>query len=137
MLKNLLVVLCFLIAGCAAKRDLIPMMPIPADGTREALLLDFQPSGTPCLDAIIVNFLNIGCSSVGTIQRPEYQGILLGCYSPQPGAMDLFSNASFVYSRNPMLGDPLLDIGEPFCADMAGVYAVLPASIGEYGEDNN
>ena len=99
--------------------------------------LVINQAAPPCLDAIIVNFLSAGCGSVGMIERPQYDSMVMGCFSPQPGAMDMFSNASFLFSSNPMMGDPLLDTGEPFCADMTGVYAVLPAPIGEYGGENN
>lgn len=132
MLKNFVVFFCFILAGCATKRA-VPMMPVPADGTREAALLDFTPSGSPCLDGIVVNLLNVGCTAVGTVQRPEYMSMALGCHNPQPGATDMFSRATFIYSGNPMIGDPLFESAMPYCGDQTGVYAVLDASIRELG----
>ena len=129
MFRNLVVFLCVILAGCATKR--VPMMPIPVEGSREALLLEFEPSGSPCLDGIIVNFLHVGCGSVGTIQRPDYMSMALGCYRPQPGATDMFSRATFIYSGNPMIGDPLFESAMPYCGDNTGIYAVLDMSIRE------
>ena len=131
MLRNLVVFLCVILSGCAAKRA--HTMPVPAEGTREALLLDFAPSGSPCLDGIIVNFLHVGCGSVATMHRPEFMGMALGCHQPQPGATDLFSRGTFIYSGNPTMGDPLFESAMPYCGDNTGVYAVLDASIRELG----
>ncbi|MBE90444.1 MAG: hypothetical protein CMM76_13520 [Rhodospirillaceae bacterium] len=133
MLKNFVVFFCFILAGCAAKRNASQMMPVPAEGTREALLLEFTPSGSPCLDGIVVNLLHVGCSAVGTVQRPEYMSMALGCYDSQPGATDMFSRATFIYSGNPMIGDPLFESAMPYCGDQTGVYAVLDANIRELG----
>ena len=135
MLRSLLFVFCFFLVGCAAKKHTSTMMPVPDPGTREALLPQFMPTGSPCLDSIAVNYLYTGCKVAGSIPRDEYEGLLLGCLEPQPGAMDLFSTSTFLFSSNPMLGDPLLDEGIPYCADMTGVYAVLPIGIRNFGAD--
>ena len=129
MLRNFVVFLCVILVGCAAKRA--PMMSAPAEGSREALLLEFTPSGSPCLDGIVVNLLHIGCSAVGTIQRPDYMSMALGCHQPQPGATDMFSHATFIYSRNPDGADPLFSSAMPYCGDHTGVYAILDVNIRE------
>jgi len=135
MLRNLLFVFCFFLAGCAAKKHTLTMMPAPEPGTREALLPQFAPSGSPCLDSIIVNYLYSGCQTVGSIPRDEYEGLLLGCLAPQPGAMDVFSTSTFLFSANPVLEDPLLGEGIPYCADVTGLYVVLSNGIRNFGAD--
>ena len=79
------------LAGCAAKQ-------VPADSnlapTREELLQTFEPSGSWCLDALVVNFLNTGCSRV--VSQHEGNFVVIQCAAPQLGATDRFSNGRFV-----------------------------------------
>lgn len=122
MLWRLLLISVFLSTGCAHTSAERMMMPVPETGTREALLPTFVPTGSPCLDSVVVNMLYSGCSSVQVAQ--DQQGVLffMGCVQPQPGAQDAFSRSTFIRTLRP---DMLPPESEPFCGDPTGVYAML------------
>lgn len=121
MLKKIVLILCIVVmAGCSAKHNSLNMMPVPHPGTREALLPTFEPTGSACLDSIVVNMLYTGCSEVG-FANDESGARFMGCISPQPGAQDVYSIATFVYTTQPQ---QLPQGAQPLCGDTTGVYAV-------------
>jgi len=137
MSKKLVLIFCFFIlGGCSAKRHAIKMMPIPEAGTREALLPTYQPSGSPCLDSIIVNLLYAGCSEIGIATDVPPTEVdepitFMGCTSPQPGAMDPFSNYTFVRVPHGLIWPENI---MPYCGDEQGMYGVIPENIHSIAE---
>jgi len=129
MVKNLILLFCFsILSGCSAKRH---MVPVPEAGTREALLPTYQPSGSPCLDSIIVNFLYVGCQevAVATDAPPtefDEPTTFMGCTSPQPGAMDPFSNYTFVRVPPGLMWPENI---VSYCGDEQAMYGFIPANI--------
>ncbi|HIE83007.1 MAG TPA: hypothetical protein EYQ00_03790 [Dehalococcoidia bacterium] len=132
MVKKLVLVFCFFIlSGCSTKRYTVKMAPVPEAGTREALLPTYQPSGSPCLDSIIVNLLYSGCSEIALATDAPPLGFdepitFMGCTSPQPGAMDQFSNYTFVRIPHGLMWPE--DI-MPYCGDEQGMYGYITANI--------
>ena len=93
MRSSFLIVVLAMLAGCSAKRVQIHHVEYPP--TREELLVGYQSSGSWCVDALIVNLLNVGCSEVENGVSPE--GVdRITCVAPQMGATDVFSNGSFL-----------------------------------------
>ena len=130
MVKKLGLTVCLLLfAGCAAHR--IPMMPVPESGTREALLPTYEPSGSPCLDSIIVNFLYVGCNEIGAASDAmsdelDEPIIYMGCLAPQPGAMDPFSNYTFVRVPEGFVMPPDVYL---YCGDETAMYGYIPVNL--------
>jgi hypothetical protein len=93
MRLSFLIVACAMLASCSAKRVQIHHIEYPP--TREELLIGYQSSGSWCIDALIVNFLNVGCSEVSS-DRGTDDVTHIKCVSPQMGATDVFSNSSFL-----------------------------------------
>jgi hypothetical protein len=130
MVKKLGLIVCFLLStGCAAHR--IPMMPVPEFGTREALLPTYEPSGSPCLDSIIINFLYAGCSEAGVASGAvlvefDEPVTYMGCLAPQPGAMDPFSNYTFVRVPEGLVMPPDVFL---YCGDQTAMYGYIPVPI--------
>jgi hypothetical protein len=93
MRLSFLIVACAMLVGCSAKR--VQIHHIEYSPTREELLVGYQSSGSWCIDALIVNFLNVGCSEVTSERDPD--GVThIECASAQMGATDVFSNSSFL-----------------------------------------
>ena len=118
--------LSFLMTGCAANKQ-VCASPIP--NSREAVLPDFEPSGSPCTDFVQVNLLNVGCTEL-TMLRPEPTILYMACNNPQPGAMDAFSTQTWVFvsSYHP---HPLPPDVTPVCGDDIGMIGISPTSIHE------
>jgi len=133
MLKKTAITLCaMLMFGCAAKTGNLEMMPVPEDGTREALLPTYQPTGSACLDSIVVNMLYVGCSFMSTAHDDD--GIIyMGCIQPQPGAQDVFSTGTFLRITDPT---QLPGGAQPFCGDPTGVYAMWSVPFTELIRDD-
>jgi len=132
MLKKTVIALCALLTfGCAAKTGNLEMMPVPEAGTREALLPTYKPTGSACLDSIVVNMLYVGCSYMSSAQD-EFGIVYMGCIQPQPGAQDVFSRDTFIRIVDPMQLPP---DAEPFCGDPTGVYAMWRVPFSELIRD--
>lgn len=93
MRSSFLIVILTMLVGCSAKRVQIPSIEYPP--TREELLVRYQSSGSWCMDALIVNLLNVGCSEVTTSAGPD-RITRVSCAAPQMGSTDIFSNSSFL-----------------------------------------
>jgi len=126
MLWRFLIFLTFFSVGCAHRGAVQEMMPVPAAGTREALLPTYKPTGSACLDSITANMLYMGCSQIDVISSEST--IFVGCTQAQPGAQDVFSRATFVR----IVEQEALPPGaEPFCGDPTGVYAIWKVPFNE------
>ena len=101
------------LSACAGKHT-GSLTPEYAEGSREAMLLDFQSTGSPCLDAIWVNLSNVGCNEVGVVDVEI--GRMVGCLNPSPGATDIYSNSSFLVTIDPPEHEFI-----PWCGDQNGV----------------
>ena len=121
MLWRFLLFLALFSMGCAHKTAATQsLMPAPMPGTREALLPTYEPTGSACLDSIVVNMLYMGCSNV-QVAATEDGMMYMGCVSAQPGAQDVFSRGTFIRTVHP---DALPDGAQPFCGDPTGIYAM-------------
>ena len=119
--KLTLILVAIITVGCSAKRVELPMMPVPEPHTREAMLLQFQPSGSPCLDALVVNLSSAGCAAVHTTQVDA--GIIVSCAKPQPGSKDVYSKYSFIVIAP---GKVAPENAYFYCADSAGQIGYYP-----------
>jgi hypothetical protein len=132
MLKKMLLTLCVLfMVGCSAKHQVLDVMPIPQPGTREALLPTYEPTGSACLDSIVVNMLYSGCSDV-RIAKSREGANLMGCVMPQPGAQDIFSMGTFVHATDT---SQIPAGAQPFCGDPTGIYAMWGVPFSELVRD--
>lgn len=93
-LSFLIAVLSVSLFGCASKRTQVGGMERAP--TRAELLVEYKPSGLWCIDALTVNLLSHGCSSL--MQSPVSRGgsVKVKCAQPQLGATDVFSSRTFV-----------------------------------------
>lgn len=123
-----ILLLSFLVTGCStANKHIEIASPVP--NSREALLPDFEPTGSPCTDYIQVNMLNVGCTEL-TVLRPEPTILYMACTNPQPGATDDFSTKTWVFisSYHPSVSPPGIT---PVCGDNVGTVAISLISINE------
>ncbi len=111
------------LTACAAKH-LEAVTPQYATGSREALLIDYQSSGSPCLDALIVNLSNVGCNEAAAVEVSA--GRMVGCLNPSPGATDLYSNSSFLHTLNPPQDFM------PWCGDHTGIWGIYEGSLQDF-----
>ncbi len=101
------------LTGCAGKQIPVESNLVP---TREALLQTFEPSGSWCLDALVVNFLSHGCSSVVAQQDPA-GSVVIQCAEPQLGATDPFSNQAFLALPRYVMESAVIENVQLACLD--------------------
>ena len=91
-------------------------------GSREAFMLRFSSTGSPCLDALQINLANVGCEELRGWQG-EDELLYFKCDNPSTGATDLWSNSVFVIL--PVEGQPPPDYVRPICIDPQNILGTL------------
>lgn len=94
-MKKLIIAALFLV-GCAHTR---PQVDLQARtyliDSREDFMLQYEPTGSPCLDAFQINLANVGCSELQTGMGADDGLVYLKCAGGSTGATDFWSTAVF------------------------------------------
>ena len=111
------------LAGCAhtGQHTEIQQLTYLAD-SREAFMLKFKPTGSPCLDALQINLANVGCPELQAWQGHD-ELLYFQCSNQPNGAADMWSTSVFVVV--PIGSSQPPDYIRPICIDPMNALGVL------------
>jgi hypothetical protein len=90
--------------------------------SREDFMLQYEPTGSPCLDAFQINLAYAGCSELQTGGGDEDGLVYLRCAGGSSGATDFWSTAVFTILTEPEI---IPDYIHVLCIDQVTMLGVL------------
>jgi hypothetical protein len=96
MNRSLIFAFSLSLVGCAhtAKSSAIQTYTYLAD-SREDFMVSFEPTGSPCLDALQINLAHVGCRELEVGHGDDDGLTYLKCAGGSSGATDPWSNSTF------------------------------------------
>jgi len=121
MIKRITLFAVLLLVGCAHKSNKdIEALSYLAE-SREDFMLRFEPTGSPCLDALQINLAYVGCSELQAFQGDD-ELTYFQCANGSTGATDQWSRSTFVIL--PTMA-PAPDYVRMVCVDPVNALGVL------------
>ena len=89
----------------------------------DGFLSEFQSSGSPCIDGLVVNMAAAGCQEIATKTFPTSGPVEIRCANPS------LSNPEYPYLSNTFIVAPMIDmlpaVSKPICNDAVTALGVI------------